>query len=126
MPRLPYAYATVAVRPNLDQPHQSILALETGPRRTIFQGGVHTAHASRGHACPCSPTVAEMVQFANRQAYEQFIRNHEAGGVQITGIRWFREPGAWVERARPRSSLPVLSAATPLLPPARIRWMLND
>ena len=63
-----------------------------------------------------------MVLFADLKAYDRLRGNAGVGA----GIRWFREPGAWVERPRPRpSALPVLpTQSSPR--PARMRWISND
>jgi hypothetical protein len=61
-----------------------------------------------------------MILFASPQAYRRLLDAALAGGV-----RWFHEPGAWVER-RPLPRAPVArprGARNPL--PARLRWTRN-
>lgn len=66
-----------------------------------------------------------MVLFADLKTYERLRDTDRIDGID-GGIRWFREAGAWVERARPRpDALPILPAA-PNPRPARMRWTRND
>jgi hypothetical protein len=62
-----------------------------------------------------------MVTFADPRAAPRLARllRH----AEVSGIRWFREPGAWIER--PRSVPRVEPATEPILPLNRIRWTLN-
>ena len=63
--------------------------------------------------------VRHMVQFADPRAW---MRSRDAAGLR--GIRWFHEPGAWVERTplRPAGAPRITLTRTDL----RLRWTWND
>jgi len=67
-----------------------------------------------------------MVLFAKRSAAPHpRLSIPSAASARSAGIRWFHEPGAWVERSRYQPGLGP-SAESPILSPDRLRWTLSD
>jgi len=62
-----------------------------------------------------------MVQFANPRAWMHF---RDAAAVR--GVRWFHEPGAWVERTPLRPADAPRAGITPTHSDPRLRWGRND
>ncbi len=61
-----------------------------------------------------------MVQFASPRACLRF-----RDAAAVSGVRWFHEPGAWVERAPLRPADAPRGDITPNHPNLRLRWTRN-
>ena len=84
----------------------------------------HVRAAASGRRADIAPTDAgTMVQFAHPQAGPP-LRPLARILIERACIRWFREPGAWVERSRHQPRIERSAPST--LPRNRLSGTLND